>query len=106
MGIQQMFQLPKPSFISRLLPSKLFKNFTFLEEGGSTTKPVWMKPYDPFKYDILSPKLKQSSGYCLLDVDPMPRKSIMKIGYVLLERVKVIPEKVLFRIYQEEKIRW
>ena len=34
------------------------------------------------------------------------RDSIMKLGYIILDKVKAVPEKALFRIYQEEKIRW
>lgn len=46
------------------------------------------------------------SGYALLDLEPMPRAKIMKIGYALLEKLKEIPEKALYRIYTEEKVKY
>jgi hypothetical protein len=30
----------------------------------------------------------------------------MKIGYIILDKLKQIDENELFRIYQEEKTRW
>lgn len=46
------------------------------------------------------------SGYALLDLEPMPRAKIMKICYTLLDRLKEIPEKALYRIYTEEKVKY
>lgn len=46
------------------------------------------------------------SGYALLDLEPMPRAKIMKICYTLLEKMKEIPEKALYRIYTEEKVKY
>lgn len=46
------------------------------------------------------------SGYSLLDLEPMPRGKIMKICYIILEKLKEVPEKSLYRIYTEEKIKY
>ncbi|EGR29849.1 hypothetical protein IMG5_147480 [Ichthyophthirius multifiliis] len=68
--------------------------------------PVHLRPYDRQKYEVPSTKLKYSSGYALLDVDPMPRSTIMKISYNLLERLKEVPEHAMYRIYTEEKVKY
>ena len=36
----------------------------------------------------------------------MPRAKIMKICYILLDKMKEIPEKALYRIYTEEKVKY
>lgn len=46
------------------------------------------------------------SGYALLDIEPMPRAKIMKICYTLLDKMKEIPEKALYRLYTEEKVKY
>jgi len=69
--------------------------------------PVHLRPYDAKKYEVPSSKLKVSTGYAFLDVDPMPRAKIMKIGYTILEKLRnEIPEGVLYRVYTEEKIKY
>ena len=36
----------------------------------------------------------------------MPRAKIMKICYILLDKMKEIPEKALYSIYTEEKVKY
>lgn len=51
-------------------------------------------------YRDLSSKIKQSTGYSLLDVEPFPRMKIMKLGLIILNELKEkIPEKAMYRIY-------
>ena len=90
--------------------------------------PIHLKPYDAKKYEQPSSKLKvylknlfiswvanylyiflflqNSSGYALLDVEPFPRAKIMKLGYIILDKVKQAPEDSMYRIFTEEKIRY
>eukprot|EP01016_Furgasonia_blochmanni_P039755 TRINITY_DN4984_c0_g1_i11.p1 TRINITY_DN4984_c0_g1~~TRINITY_DN4984_c0_g1_i11.p1 ORF type:complete len:250 (+),score=86.86 TRINITY_DN4984_c0_g1_i11:94-843(+) len=68
--------------------------------------PVYLRPYDKNKYEVPSTKLKISSGYALIDVEPMPRAKIMKLCYNILEKLKEVPEKAMYRIYTEEKIKY
>jgi NADH dehydrogenase (ubiquinone) 1 alpha subcomplex subunit 5 len=56
-----------------------------------------LRPYDGKKYEVPSKKLKLTTGYAFLDVEPIPRAKIMKISYMILEKLKDIPEKVLYR---------
>jgi hypothetical protein len=52
------------------------------------------------EYRDLSSKIKQSTGYALLEVEPFPRMKIMKLGLIILEDLKLkIPEDAMFRIY-------
>jgi NADH dehydrogenase (ubiquinone) 1 alpha subcomplex subunit 5 len=57
-----------------------------------------LKPYDPAKYEKPTPKIKFTTGYAFLDVEPMPRARIMKICYIILDKLhKEIPEHALYR---------
>ena len=77
------------------------RNFSVLQEV-----PVWSKPYDAKKWEVPSSKIKVHSGYAVVDVEPMPKAKLMKIGYIILDKLKAIEEDVIFRIYQEEKTKW
>lgn len=59
--------------------------------------PVHLRPYDGKKYEIPSTKLKVTTGYSFLDVEPVPRAKIMKICYIVLDKMKVLPEAALYR---------
>lgn len=77
--------------------------------SGSSSEqsvPVHLRAYDKVKYEVPSTKLKYSTGYALLDVEPMPRAKIMKISYNILNKLKEIPEDAMYRIYTEEKIKY
>jgi NADH dehydrogenase (ubiquinone) 1 alpha subcomplex subunit 5 len=50
--------------------------------------------------------MKYATGYALLDVEPFPRSKIMKLSYIILDKLKEIPEKALYRVYTEEKIKY
>lgn len=66
-----------------------------------------LRPYDAKKYEVPSTKLKLTTGFAFLDVEPMPRAKIMKICYIVLDRLKKeIPEGVLYRVYTEEKMKY
>lgn len=93
--------------------SRMTRNFLFsstAEKAPSTTTenvvPLHLRPYDKEKYEVPSTKLKYSTGYALLDVEPMPRAKIMKISYNILNKLKEIPEEAMYRIYTEEKIKY
>lgn len=82
---------------------------TPIESAGSSAEqsvPVHLRAYDKVKYEVPSTKLKYSTGYALLDVEPMPRAKIMKISYNILNKLKEIPEDAMYRIYTEEKIKY
>ncbi|KAL4450392.1 hypothetical protein ABPG74_009098 [Tetrahymena malaccensis] len=68
--------------------------------------PIHLRPYNKEKYEVPSTKLKYSTGYALLDVEPMPRAKIMKISYNILHKLKEIPETAMYRIYTEEKVKY
>ena len=68
--------------------------------------PVHLRAYNKAKYEVPSTKLKYSTGYTLLDVEPMPRAKIMKISYNILDKLKEIPETAMYRIYTEEKVKY
>jgi len=67
---------------------------------------VHLKPYNKDKYEVPSSKIKYATGYALLDIEPMPRARIMKLCYILMDRLKEIPEDAMFRIYSEEKFKY
>ena len=51
----------------------------------------------------MSDKVKYSTGYAYLDVDPFPRASIMKLCYSILNKLeREIPAEAMYRIYTEE----
>ena len=50
-------------------------------------------------YRDLNEKVKRSSGYAMIQVEPFPRMKIMKIGLILLDRLRDLPEGFIFRIY-------
>ncbi|CAD8116251.1 unnamed protein product [Paramecium primaurelia] len=69
--------------------------------------PVYLRPYEAKKYEVPSSKIKLTTGYSFLDVEPMPRAKIMKLCYTILDKLKAeIPEGVLYRIYTEEKLKY
>ena len=96
--------------LSKLLPKRLPLQFSrpFCSQITSTpqTQPCWATPYDPKKYEVLTSKIKTHTGYAFMDIEPMPRAKLMKIGYIILDKLKAIDEHELFRIYQEEKTKW
>lgn len=49
--------------------------------------PIHLRSYDAKKYEVPSSKLKISTGYSFLDVEPVPRAKIMKICYIVLEKM-------------------
>lgn len=60
----------------------------------------------PDQYRDLNSKIKMSTGYAALEVEPFPRMKIMEIGRFCLENLKVgIPEDALCRIFFEEYIK-
>lgn len=65
-----------------------------------------MRPYNKEKYEVPSTKLKYQTGYAFLDVEPMPRARIMKLCYAILEKIRIIPETALYRVYTEEKLKY
>ena len=77
-----------------------------------TPAPAYTLPFDPYTvdendYKDMDSKLKYTTGYSLIDVEPFPRYKLMKLGKHFLHRYKnEIPEDAGFRIYQEEKIKW
>eukprot|EP01017_Pseudomicrothorax_dubius_P023029 TRINITY_DN2474_c0_g2_i2.p1 TRINITY_DN2474_c0_g2~~TRINITY_DN2474_c0_g2_i2.p1 ORF type:complete len:214 (+),score=50.52 TRINITY_DN2474_c0_g2_i2:130-771(+) len=87
-------------------------NSSIQVKGGATTPatsseiPVYLRPYDATKYEVPSTKLKYASGYALLDIEPFPRSKIMKLCYLILDKIKDIPEDAMYRLYQEEKIKY
>ena len=36
--------------------------------------------------------------YTLLEVEPIPRAKIMKLCYIILDKLKVIPETAMYRL--------
>lgn len=41
-----------------------------------------------------------------MDLEPFPRAKIMKLCYIILDKVKAAPEDSMYRIYTEEKIKY
>lgn len=39
-------------------------------------------------------------------MDPFPRAKLMKLGYLILDKVKACPEDSIYRLLTEEKIKW
>ena len=76
------------------------------QENKADEVPVHLRAYNKAKYEVPSTKLKYSTGYTLLDVEPMPRAKIMKISYNILDKLKEIPETAMYRIYTEEKVKY
>lgn len=68
--------------------------------------PVHLRPYNKEKYEVPSTKIKYTTGYAFLDVEPMPRSKIMKISYNILDKLRDIPETAMYRIYTEEKVKY
>ena len=50
--------------------------------------PLHLRPYDKSKYEKINPNLKYSTGYAFLDVDPLARASIMKLSYMILDKLR------------------
>ena len=50
--------------------------------------------------------MKYSSGYALLDVEPFPRQRVMKLCYMIMDKLKEVPEEAMYRVYTEEKIKY
>lgn len=72
----------------------------------SSAVPVHEKAYNAARYEVPSEGLKLSTGYAFLDVEPMPRARIMKLGYMILEEVKRAPADSNLRLWYEEKAKW
>ena len=74
--------------------------------------PLHLQPYNKEKYEVPITQIKvyifkkAFTGYSLLDVDPMPKATIMKLCYNILYKVKKMPETSICRIYIEEKMKY
>ena len=89
------------------LVRKLFSNTVKQAEEQAVDKvPVYMKPYDGRKYEKINTKLKYSSGYAFLELEPFPRARLMRLGYLILDKIKDCPADSNYRMFTEEKIRW
>jgi NADH dehydrogenase (ubiquinone) 1 alpha subcomplex subunit 5 len=42
----------------------------------------------------------------MLDVEPFPRQRIMKLCYMIMDKLKTVPEEAMYRLYTEEKIKY
>lgn len=85
----------------------------FSEIVGANTEDSLQSTFDPSKdylldfenidledYRDLDQKIKQTTGYALLHVEPFPRMKIMKLGLIILENLRTkIPEDAMYRIY-------
>ena len=80
--------------------------------NAKTVAPYYTLDFDPYtvdenEYKDMDSKLKYTTGYALIDVEPFPRYKLMKLGKHFLHRYKnEIPESAMFRVYQEEKVKW
>ena len=50
-------------------------------------------------YRDLDQKVKMTSGYAMMQVEPFPRMKIMKIGLIMLDKLTLLPKDFIFRIY-------
>jgi len=57
---------------------------------------------------VPSRNTKYGTGYAMLDVDPFPRASIMKLCYAIMARLDCpsIPEDSMYRMYTEEMVKY
>lgn len=91
---------------------QLFRAFSAQVDQPQTTSirekevPLHLRPYNPLKYEVPPKKLKVDTGYAFLDVEPIPRARIMKIGYLLLDQLKTLKEGSFKRLYFEEKYKY
>lgn len=88
------------------LATRFIRSFCTSEIRHSSTSKVWMRPYDPIKYEVPAKQLKPTTGYAFLDVDPMPRATLMKLCYHYINKLQKIPENANIRLYDEERIRY
>ena len=99
-----------PKLAKKLFRAPILRQFCSVDvtvaAQNEAKPPVWTKPYDAAKYEVINTKIKTRSGYAFMDLEPMPRAKLLKIGYIILDKLKAIDENVLFRIYQEEKTKW
>lgn len=42
----------------------------------------------------------------MLDVEPFPRQRIMKLCYLIMDKLKDVPSEAMYRVYTEEKIKY
>lgn len=92
-------------FIRRALPFTFRRLFS---TPALATPPPKFDPYtaNPENYRDLSSKVKLSTGYTGLDIEPFPRLKIIEIGRFCLENVKHdIPADCIQRIFIEEYVK-
>ena len=92
--------------LSRFLPKQSVISYGTKFMRFSSSVPVYEKPYNAARYEVPSEGLKLSTGYAFLDVEPMPRARIMKLGYMILDEVKRAPADSTIRLWYEEKAKW
>ena len=74
--------------------------------------PTYTLPFDPYTvdenlYKDVNSKIKFTTGYALVEVEPFPRMKIMKVAKHLLHRVKnELPENLLARTFMEEQYKY
>ena len=69
-------------------------------------------PFDPYTvdendYKDVNSKIKYTTGYGIVEVEPFPRMKIMKVSKHMLHRLRnELPESLLARTYMEEKYKY
>ncbi|KAM3143705.1 hypothetical protein pb186bvf_004201 [Paramecium bursaria] len=92
--------------LQRLLRFR-FSNQIGTKAVAQADLPIHLRAYDAKKYEVPSTKIKVTTGFAFLDVEPMPRARIMKLCYLILDKLrKEIPAEVIYRVYTEEKIKY
>ena len=51
-------------------------------------------------YKDLDTRVKRISGYAMMQVEPLPRFRIMKLGLIILKKLEEdVPKNAMFRVY-------
>ena len=65
-------------------------------------KPVWDRTFDHKKYMYHEGPLKLSTGIAFLDVEPFPRMKLMKLYYLILQQIELLPKEYEYRLLARE----
>ena len=70
------------------------------------TRPVWERVFDHQKYMHHEGPLKLSTGIAFLDVEPFPRMKLMKLYYLTLDEISILPDEYAYKFLSRELTRF
>jgi len=76
------------------------------DEYDDSDLPLHEREFNELKYKQRPKNMKISTGLVYMDVEPFPRMKLMKIYYIILDKLKELPKNAGYRVFVEELTKY